>query len=247
MMAAPTPYYEDPAGIAIYHGRVEEVLPRLGLGEVDLLVADPPYGIAVEGQDRGRPTIGGGARGIPPTEFPSFIDGDRDGPYWPPRALLGLLPGPAVWWGANHYSHALPAAPGWLVWDKRHKGGSCDFADAELAWSNLGGVVRVFRHYWNGMIRDSERGPRLHPMQKPVALMKWILNMADLPPGSLVLEPYCGSAPVARACKDLGLRCVSIDSLEWCCERAAERLRQEVLAFEEPELEEPEAEVALAS
>ena len=233
---APTPFYADEA-VTLYHGRVEDVLPALDLSEVALVVADPPYGIAVEGQDRGRPAIGGGARGIPATEFPSFIDGgDRAGvPYWPQRELLGLLPGPAVWWGAQNYAAALPASAGWIIWDKRHKGGSNDFADAELAWSNLVPVTRVFRHYWNGMLRDSERGPRLHQMQKPVALAKWILNLAALPPGSLVLEPYMGSGPVCRAAKDLGLRAIGIDSLGWCCERAAERLAQGALPLDEPE------------
>jgi site-specific DNA-methyltransferase (adenine-specific) len=66
-------------------------------------------------------------------------------------------------------------------------------------------------------------------MQKPLALMKWCLSLTKLEPGALILDPYTGSGPVLRAAKDMGYRAIGIDSLEWCCERAAERCRQETL------------------
>ena len=50
--------------------------------------------------------------------------------------------------GGNYFG--LPAASKWLVWDKENTG---DFADCELAWTNLPGAVRIFRHMWNGMLR----------------------------------------------------------------------------------------------
>jgi adenine-specific DNA-methyltransferase len=38
------PYYEDAAsGIAIYHGRAEDVLPTLPDGSIDLIATDPPF------------------------------------------------------------------------------------------------------------------------------------------------------------------------------------------------------------
>jgi DNA modification methylase len=226
------PYYQD-AAVTIYHGRCEEIVPLLDLSRVAMVLADPPYGLGIQSRD-GAASVGSRRlkRGIgdyKPSAFPSVITGD-DAPYVLPVELSCLLDHAAVClWGANHYSDSLPCSPGWLVWDKREKGGDNNFADAELAWTNYAGVVRVFRHYWNGMLRDSERGPRLHPMQKPVALMKWCLALAKLPEGALVLDPYTGSGPVLRAAKDMGLRAIGIDSLAWCCERAAERCRQEAL------------------
>ena len=59
-----------------------------------------------------------------------------------------------VMWGGNYYAARLPNSTGWLVWDKENSG---NFADAELAWTNSKGAVRVLRHQWNGMIRASER------------------------------------------------------------------------------------------
>jgi hypothetical protein len=233
-----TPYYEDDA-VRIFHGRCEDVIPRLQLSEVAMVLADPPYGIGIQKPNgavssmrrhmTSSSKLSGRLQLCPSTEYPSLIDGDA-APFTPPVELLSLLDGAHVClWGGNHYADALPRSAGWLVWDKRHKGGDCCFADAELAWTNFSGVVRVFRHYWNGMLRDSERGARQHPTQKPVALMKWCLSLAKLEPGSLVLDPYTGSGPVLRAAKDLGFRAIGIDSLEWCCERAAERCRQETL------------------
>ena len=81
-----------------------------------------------------------------------------------------------VLWGGNHYASRLPDSPTWLVWDKRLTNELVnDFADCEMAWSNLGGPARVFRHLWNGLLKDSEQGERrVHPAQKPLALMKWV-------------------------------------------------------------------------
>jgi len=49
------PYY-DHAGITIYHGDCRDILPRL---VYDVIVCDPPYGLAVELSRRGCATIAG--------------------------------------------------------------------------------------------------------------------------------------------------------------------------------------------
>ncbi len=45
------PYF-DGHGVAIYHGKCEDVLPRLAGTVVDLLLTDPPYGIDYQGNKR---------------------------------------------------------------------------------------------------------------------------------------------------------------------------------------------------
>lgn len=81
---------------------------------------------------------------------------------------------------------------------------------------------------WAGFQRDSEVGARvLHPTQKPVALMSWCLSF--FPDAKTVVDPYMGSGPVARACKDSGRQYVGIELEERYCEIAATRLAQEVL------------------
>ena len=136
----------------------------------------------------------------------------------------------ATWsiiWGGNYFG--LPGTSGWLVWDKEN--GKNDFADCELAWTNLDAAVRLFRYRWNGMLQKHagrRKEVRVHPTQKPLPLMAWCLMRApdDV---ATVLDPYMGSGTTLRAAKDHGIKAVGIDKDENYCAMAAERLRQEVL------------------
>lgn len=216
------PYYEK-AGVTIYHGDCRAVLPLL-TERPRLVLADPPYGVGIgdkSGGTRTRLAVAG-------DDY--YVVGD-DEPFDPAHLLA--LQTPTILWGANHFADKLPPSPSWFVWDKRDGTTSDDNADCELAWTNLGGPARMYTHLWRGMIKASERDQRrLHPTQKPVALMRWCLQRAGLKPGNLVLDPYMGSGPVLRAAMDLGLRCIGIELEERYCDIAARRLSQEVMQFE---------------
>jgi DNA modification methylase len=69
--------------------------------------------------------------------------------------------------------------------------------------------------------------PRVHPTQKPVALMRWCLSF--VPDAQLILDPFMGSGTTLRAAKDLGRRAIGIEIEERYCEIAVKRLAQEVL------------------
>jgi DNA modification methylase len=221
----PKPYY-DHGGITIYHGDCREILPLLG--RFDLLLTDPPYGIGVA---TAHAKSGRFVRSNPKRwrviDHPP-VHGD-EAPF-DPAQLLGLAAG-SILWGANNYASKLPDSACWLAWDRKcGRGADSDATEAELA-AVLGHrfkTVRVFRHMWTGYQRDSEVGLRvLHPTQKPVALMSWCLSF--FPEAKTVVDPYMGSGPVAKACKDRGLRYVGIELVESYCEIAAKRLAQEVL------------------
>lgn len=208
------PYYSE-RDITIYHGDCREILPDLS--KVDLVLTDPPYGITYN------PT---GGNGVAQRGNLERVKGDEQ-PFDPspfldyPKAIL---------WGGNHYADKLPASAAWLVWYKRNGIPSIDFADCEIAWSNLQTPARVFNHLWHGMLRDSERGElRYHPTQKPLVLMRWCLSFA--PDAETILDPFMGSGTTLRAAKDLGRKAIGIEIEEKYCEIAANRLRQEVLEF----------------
>lgn len=121
------------------------------------------------------------------------------------RLLAVEFPGAMhIWWGGNHYagSAGLPDSSCWLVWDKENTG---NFADCELAWTNHPGAVRLLRHMWNGMVRASERGKRVHPNQKPCALAEWAFSVIDPKDERMtVLDVFGGSGSTLIAAHRTG-------------------------------------------
>ena len=144
------------------------------------LVTDPPYGISYAPAAGGRGWARNGER-IHKTWADRGVVVDGDDRPFDPRLLIALGL-PSVIWGGNHFASRLPDGSRWFVWDKRDGNPSNDFADCELAWTNLGSTARLFSHRWQGLVRDSERGePRYHPTAKPLAVMRWVLGWC--PPG----------------------------------------------------------------
>lgn len=207
------PYY-DRGGITIYHGDCREILPTLG--KFDLLLTDPPYGIGYQN----------------PGAWRSGKAGDTvagDDVSFEPGHLFGAAQA-VVLFGADAFADKLPASYGWFIWDKRCGAPRQMQGDAELAWTNALGASRVLRHSWNGggtFLKENGSPKGLHPTQKPVSLMTEILTF--FPDARTVVDPYMGSGPVARACKDSGRRYVGIEIEERYCEIAAKRLAQECL------------------
>lgn len=71
---------------------------------------------------------------------------------------------------------------------------------------------------------------REHIAQKPIEVMRWVLQV--IPPKTTVLDPFMGSGSTLRAAKDLGHQVIGIEVDERYCEIAAKRLSQEAFDFE---------------
>jgi len=210
-MSLPKPYYED-AAVTIYHGDCRAILPGLTF---DAVVTDPPYGVAHDTNYKRFGTTTNRDWGSP-------IVGD-DEPFDP----TPWLQYPCVMFGANYYADKLPLGR-WIVWDKRDGVTPMLMADAEMAWHNLSGrAVQLFQWTWNGFQRQGERGTAHDPTQKPIALMKWVLE--TYVPTGVILDPFMGSGTTLRAAKDLGRKAIGIEIEERYCEIAAQRMGQEVL------------------
>ena len=180
------------------------------LGRFDAVVTDPPYGIGITKSNRLAVSRGLGGK-----------NWDEMTPD------LSAMPNiPSIIWGGNYFDLPPTRAP--LVWDKNNAGR--DFADFELAWTNLDMVAR--RIILRPMNMD---GGKLHPTQKPVALMEWCLGF--LPDAGTVLDPFMGSGTTLVACQKLGRRGTGIeldpDYFEIACKRVDEAARQPDL-FVEP-------------
>lgn len=213
----PEPFYQDEL-TTIYHGDCEEIAPKLG--RFDLLLTDPPYGIG----ESGKKAASRGSKKVAPGNYGDF-DWDKSPP---PRQLLDDLRSLSdlqIIWGGNYFH--LPPTSCILVWDKDN--GSTDFADCELAWTNLKKAVRKFTYRWFGYNQEPGRPKekRVHPTQKPLALMHWCLNFA--PDAKTVFDPYMGSGTTLLAAKQKGIKAVGIEREIEYCQLAVDRLSQTTL------------------
>lgn len=195
-----------------------EVLPTLG--KVDAVVTDPPYGIADKWKGGFKEKHGWGK-----SKDESILRNEWDARPLDRRALDILLAASDqhIIWGGNYFE--LPPSRCWLIWNKPERGFS--LAEAEMAWTNRDNVVRVF---------DAPRSEpdRLHPTQKPVALMSWCVEKTT----GTVLDPFMGSGTTGVACVKLGRKFIGIELepryFDIACKRIEEAYRQPDMFVQQP-------------
>ena len=205
----------------LYLGDCRDILQTLQ--PPDAVIADPPYGMGYRSSyNSSRKGIG--ASMIRKDGNFKPIKGDFT-PFDPTHLVaLGV---PTILWGANYYANMLPPSGCWLVWDKlAGKTPTPSSADVELAWTNVRSPSRMFTHLWRGIIRAGEEnvanGRKLHPNQKPVALMDWCLGF--VPSAKRITDPYMGSGSLGVACLRRSLEYVGIDNDPQHFETACRRL-----------------------
>ena len=193
--------------IQLLHGDCLEVMRGMADNSVDVVVTDPPYGI----NENDRKIAGRGRWGL--TKGKNVV-GNYGVVAWdkgrvPDYAVneIRRVSSQQVIFGGNYYADLLPASSSWIVWDKLN--GENDFADCELAWTSHKKAVRRFRYMWHGMLKQLPE-KRYHPTQKPLALMKWVIENYTKP-NDLVLDPYAGSFTTGVACVLLGRRFIGIE------------------------------------
>lgn len=222
----------------LYLGDCRDILPTLP--KVDAVITDPPYGQAYVAPSPSRRTKGG-LSSAPPTErhTPDRIAGD-DKPFDPTHLLeYGTK---QIIWGAHKFADRLP--PGsWLLWDKKPDGTRNDFGDGEAAWFSGRQPLRIYRHLWNGLAvqsgsAEAAKQPgtgaqvrRLHPTQKPIAVMEWCLGF--VPWARDITDPYMGSGTTGVACMNMGRKFIGIEIdpayFDIACKRIENSQRQERL------------------
>jgi DNA modification methylase len=158
--------------------------------KADMVFTDPPYGINVQMDSPG--TINKG----------KILNDETTQVAVDVFNYVLTMNIPSIFWGANHYclDAKIPNSSCWICWDKQEKNNHVDQSDGEFAWTNIKGPARIFRHLWMGFRKDSEVGERrVHPTQKPIALIEEILNFFKL--GNVVLDLFGGSGSTLIACE----------------------------------------------
>lgn len=94
------------------------------------------------------------------------------------------------------------------------------------------GITNMGTRYPSSVIkRSNPNNEGLHPTQKPLDLMQYLV-LTYTQPNDLVLDFTCGSGTTLVAAKQLGRRAIGIELEEKYCEIAAQRLSQEVMQLE---------------
>lgn len=219
----------------LYLGDCLEVMPTLG--KFDAVVTDPPYGIgeaAGKSASRGKPinSSHSQSRAIARATDYGFAEWDDKTADAAVAEAIELAKWSIVF-GGNYYDLAPTSC--WLIWDKLN--GDSDFADCEMAWTNLPKAVRRLKFLWHGCMRRERDVQRQHPTQKPAGVMKWCIE--HLPaPNTTIIDPFMGSGTTGVACQKLGRVFTGIELdpgyFDIACKRIEEAMRQPDLFVETP-------------
>lgn len=216
------PYYEDDF-VTLYHGDCLEQTQWL---EADVLVTDPPYGMAYKsGMDRGNRT-----------EWHENINGD-DSPELRDNILKN--------WGTEKAAIVFgtwrverPEQTKQLViWDK---GNSAGMGDLSIPFGpSHEDIYIIGKNGWTGkrepsviraqMLMSGDKQRPNHPTPKPIGLMEKLVSKTL----GVVADPFAGSGATLVAARNLGRKAIGVELEEKYCEIIATRLSQQAFNFEE--------------
>jgi DNA modification methylase len=198
----------------------DQVAKLMNGEKADMVWTDPPYGINEKGD---RSKRGGLAKG---NNLPSFKDDTIKYAIKAFNQSINQDIKIQVWFGANYYCHSLPQSANWLVWDKRVEENQRDYnSDCELAWIKSDKKsIRIFRHLWKGMLKDSERGEkRVHATQKPIELVNYCIK-EYYSEANLILDYFLGSGVCMVAAHQLKKKCYGMELDPRYCQVIIDRM-----------------------
>lgn len=197
----------------LYRDDCRFVVPHLP--PVDALITDPPYGIGASSKKF--------INGTSKTKKDYYADVCWDTEPVD-QALLDQVRGQApvqIIWGGNYFK--LPPSRCFLIWDKTIHGNS--YADCEFAWTNMDACARIKAL---NMVAANLDG-RVHPTQKPIALMEWCIEQCKTKPQT-ILDPFMGSGTTGVAAVRMGRNFIGIERdpeyFAQACKRIEDAQRQ---------------------
>jgi site-specific DNA-methyltransferase (adenine-specific) len=209
-----TPYFQNDL-VTLYHGDCLEITEWL---EADVLITDPPYGMAYKSGRRKdlSPIIGDKDLNVRDASLKKW--GDL------PALVFGT-------WKVERPENVKQL----IVWDKR--GGAGFSGDLKMPWADITEEIYVFGNGWLGprvpaiysvpTIPNANRPD--HPTPKPVGLMTALLR--HVPDSWVIADPFAGSGPTLMAARNLGRQAIGVELEEKYCELIANRLSQDAFDF----------------
>ena len=215
----------------LYLGDCMDILPSLA--GIEAIITDPPYGLGEKWSG------GGGGKktswAFNPDEAKGWDGSTVDGVNRLPEFARDV-----IIWGGNYYP--LPPQRCWLIWDKKQND-QWTTGQAEMAWTNLDRPIRVFRF---AQCEQANEGPKFHPTQKPLALMKWCIKWTD---AAIIADPFMGSGTTGVAAVKTGHKFIGIEAetkyFDFACRRVQGAINAPDMFVEPPKPAKQEAALEL--
>ncbi|MGN6471570.1 MAG: site-specific DNA-methyltransferase [Rhizobiaceae bacterium] len=244
---------------AIIRGDCVAALERLPEKSVDIVFADPPYNLQLDGDLRRPDQSKVDAVDDDWDQFESFAAYDAFTRAWLLAARRVLKPNGTIWViGSYHNIFRVGAIMQdlgfWIlndiVWRKTNpmpnfRGRRFQNAHETMIWASRDASAKGYTFNYEAMkaanddlqMRSDwlfpictgaerlkgEDGSKVHPTQKPEALLARIV-MASTKPGDVVLDPFFGSGTTGAVAKRLGRHFVGIEREQAYIDAAAARI-----------------------
>ena len=221
----------------LYCGDCREMIGGL---QFDCIVTDPPYGLSKvlnrswdafgkiwnkkqRAQIKTRNLHSGGTWAA--KEIYSDVDWDDE---TPDLTFLLELNVPSMFFGGNYFAN-LPPSRKWIVWFKGATHYRRSFAELELCYCNFDGNARIIEYIPDsnrGFISNGSRQQKVHPTQKPVAVMQFCISELPKGCGNIVCDPYMGSGTTGVAAIQMGRAFIGIEQKKKYFDIACKRIEQ---------------------
>ena len=216
------PYFQDEF-VTLYHGDCLEVMEWLS---ADVLVTDPPYGIAWKGITSG---VNEGY-----DKHKNGIANDQDAKVRD-NALKLWADKPAIVFGSWRIDRPANVQHR-LIWHKQGQAPgplNAPFMSQDEEIYILGKGFLSSSPPMRSVITTTEaRSVEVakigHPTPKPIGLMEMLIDRC---PEGVIADPFAGSGATLLAARNLGRKVVGVELEEKYCELIAERLSQQVFVF----------------
>ena len=199
----------------IYCGDCLDLMREMPDKSVDLVLTDPPYGIG------DKLAIGGCTKRNLMMELYLNSPWEDVAPSKEYFDEVFRVSKNQIICGGNYFD--LPPTRGFIVWDKVKF--ASNYSQVEYIWTSFDCISRIFKYCSNGGFVIKPEDKHEHPTQKPLALIKWILEKYS-DEGMTVLDPFMGSGTTCVACKKLGRNYIGIDKEPAYVEIARKRIER---------------------